>query len=49
LSLKNAEADKVMRFIHDLEQKYALNSNEMILKKSKTIGMVDVRLILERK
>ncbi len=49
LSLKKAEADKVMRFIHDLEQKYALTSNEMILKKSKTIGMVDVRLILERK
>ena len=49
LSLKKAEADKVMRFIHDLEQKYGLNTNEMILKKSKTIGMVDVRLILEKK
>ncbi|MCK5810929.1 MAG: type II secretion system protein M [Cocleimonas sp.] len=49
LSLKKAEADKVMRFIYDLEQKYGLNSNEMILKKSKTIGLVDVRLILEKK
>ncbi|MCK5919191.1 MAG: type II secretion system protein M [Cocleimonas sp.] len=49
LSLKKAEADKVMRFIYDLEQKYSLNTNEMILKKSKTIGMVDVRLILEKK
>jgi hypothetical protein len=38
-----------MRFIYDLEQKYGLTSNEMILKKSKTIGMVDVRLILEKK
>ena len=49
LSLKKAEADKVMRFISELEQKYNLVSNEMIISKNKTIGMVDVRLTLEKK
>ena len=49
LSLKNAEADKVIRFIYELEQTYGLDSNELILKKSKTVGLVNVRLILEKK
>jgi type II secretory pathway component PulM len=49
LSLKEADADKVMRFIFELEQKYGLSSSEMLLKKNKTVGTVDVRLILERK
>jgi len=49
LSLKEAEADKVMRFIFELEQKYGLSSSEMLIKKNKTVGTVDVRLILERK
>jgi type II secretory pathway component PulM len=49
LSLKQAKADDVMPFIYELEQKYSLISIEMILKKSKTLGMTDVRLILEKK
>ncbi|MCK5813877.1 MAG: type II secretion system protein M [Cocleimonas sp.] len=49
LSLKKADADKVMYFIAELEQKYDLASNEMIISKNKTIGTVDVRLTLEKK
>ena len=49
LSLKEADADKVMRFIFELEQKYGLSSSEMLIKKNKTVGTVDVRLILEKK
>ncbi len=49
LSLKKADADKVMRFIAELEQKYDLISNEMIISKNKTIGTVNVRLTLEKK
>jgi type II secretory pathway component PulM len=49
LSLKKADAYKVMPFIYELEQKYGLSSSEMILKKNKTLGMTDVRLILEKK
>ena len=49
LSLKKADADKVMYFIAELEQKYDLISDEMIISKNQTIGMVDVRLTLEKK
>ncbi len=49
LSLKKAEADNVMRFIFELEQKYDLVSSEMIISQNKTIGTVDVRLTLEKK
>ena len=49
LSLKKAEADKVMYFISELEQKYDLVSREMIISKNKTVGTVNVRLTLEKK
>jgi type II secretory pathway component PulM len=49
VSLKKADADKVMYFIAELEQKYNLASNEMIISKNKTVGTVDVRLTLEKK
>lgn len=49
LSLKKADADKVMRFIAELEQKYNLISDEMIISKNKTIGTVNVRLTLVKK
>ncbi len=49
LSLKKADADKVMHFIAQLEQKYDLVSDEMIISKNKTIGTVDVRLTLVKK
>jgi len=48
LSLKNAEADKVMRFIAELESKYGLNSTDMTITKSKTLGMINIRLTLEK-
>ena len=48
VSLKNAEADKVMRFIAELETKYSLNSTAMVITKSKKIGMVNIRLTLEK-
>ena len=48
VSLKNAEADKVMRFIAELERKYGLTSTAMVITKSKIIGMVNIRLTLEK-
>ena len=48
LSLKNAEADKVMRFIADLESKYGLSSIAMVIAKSNKVGMINVRLTLEK-
>lgn len=49
LSLKEAEADKVMRFIGDLEKKYGLVNTQMVLAKAKVIGTVNVRLTVEKK
>ena len=48
LSLKNADADKVMRLIAELETKYGLSSTSMAIIKSKTVGVVNVRLTLEK-
>jgi len=48
VSLKNADADKVMRFIAELETRYGLSSTTMAITKSKTTGMVNIRLTLEK-
>lgn len=48
LSLKEAEADKVMRFIAELESKYGLASSAFVISKGKTLGTANVRLSLEK-
>ena len=48
LSLKEAEADKVMRFIAELETKYGLASSNMVISKGKGVGTANVRLSLEK-
>jgi len=49
LSLKNANADRIMRFLFELEDKHALSiSNLIINNKKKEKGYVDVRLTIKR-
>lgn len=48
LSLKNASADRVMRFLHELESKYSLSiSNLIINNDKKEKGYADVRLTIK--
>ena len=49
LSLKNANADRVMRFLYELEDKHALSiSNLIINNNKKAAGFADIRLTIER-
>ena len=49
LSLKNANADRVMRFLYELENKHSLIiSNLVINNNKKEVGFADVRLTVTR-
>ncbi len=49
LSLKNANADRVMRFLYELENKYALSIDKLIINNNKKkAGFADVRLTIKR-
>ncbi len=48
LSLKNANSDRFMRFLYDLENKYALAIENMAIKADKETGLVDVRLTVKQ-
>ena len=49
LSLKNANADRVMRFLYELEDKYALSIDNLVINNNKKeAGYVDVRLSIKR-
>ena len=49
LSLKNANADRVMRFLYELENKYALSIDKLIINNNKKeVGFADVRLTIKR-
>lgn len=49
LSLKNANADRVMRFLYELEDKHTLSiSNFVINNNKKEAGFADVRLTITR-
>jgi type II secretory pathway component PulM len=48
LSLKNANSDRFMRFLYDLENKYALAIENMAIKVDKETGLVDVRLTVKQ-
>lgn len=47
--LKNTNADRVMRFLYELEEKYALSISDMVISKAKKkIGFADVRLTIKK-
>lgn len=49
LVLKNTNADRFMRFLHEIEDKYALTiSNLIISNTKKDLGFADVRLTIKR-
>ncbi len=48
ISLKNANADRFMRFLYDLEKKYALSIENMGITADKETGLVDVRLTVKQ-
>lgn len=49
LSLKNANADRVMRFLYELEDKYPLTIDSLIINNNKKeAGFADVRLTIKR-
>jgi type II secretory pathway component PulM len=49
LILKDANADRVMRFLYELENKYALSISNMIINNAnKEPGLADVRLTIKR-
>jgi len=49
LTLKNANADRVMRFLYELENKYALSIAGMsVSTKKKEPGLADFRLTIQR-
>lgn len=49
LSLKNANADRVMRFLYELEDRHTLSiSNFVINNNKKEAGFADVRLTITR-
>lgn len=49
LSLKNADADRVMRFLFELEDKYALSIDNLVMNNNKKeAGFADVRLTIMR-
>ena len=48
LTLKNASADRVVRFLHEIENKYNLSINNLIISnEKKEKGYVDVRLTVK--
>ena len=49
LSLKNANADRVMRFLNEVEQKHGLSiSNMSVESAKKEVGLADFRLTIKR-
>jgi len=48
ISLKDANADRFMRFLYDLEKKYALGIEDMGITADKETGLVDVRLTVKQ-
>lgn len=47
--LKNVNADRLMRFLHELEDKYALSISDMTLNNAKKeSGFADVRLTIKK-
>ncbi|MEE9309531.1 MAG: type II secretion system protein GspM [Cocleimonas sp.] len=49
LSLKNVNADRVMRFLHELENKYGLVINNLVItNEKKEAGFADIRLTIKR-
>lgn len=48
LSLKDANSDRFMRFLYDLENKYALSIENMGITADKKNGLVDVRLTVKQ-
>lgn len=50
LALKNANADRFMRFLHELETKHSLSINNLVINNNKKeAGFADVRLTILRK
>jgi len=49
LSLKNVNADRVMRFLYELEDKYGLSIDNLIItNEKKDAGFADIRLTIKR-
>ena len=49
LTLKDANADRVMRFLYELENQHALSIGSMsVSTKKKELGQADFRLIIQR-
>ena len=49
LTLRNANADRVMRFLHELESKHSLSiSNMSIDSDNKTVGLANFKLTIKR-
>ena len=49
LSLKNVNADRAMRFLYELEDKYALSITNLVINNDKKdLGFADVRLTIKR-
>jgi len=49
LSLKEAKADRVMRFLHDLEIKYNLSISKLVIDSAKNeAGFANVRLTIQK-
>lgn len=48
LSLKDANADRIMRFLHELENKYALGIDNLSIVADKETGLADVRLTVKQ-
>ena len=47
--LKNTNADRVMRFLYELEEKYALSISDMAISNTKEkLGFADVRLTIKK-
>ncbi len=49
LSLKEVNADRFMRFLHELEDKYALTITNLVINNNKNeVGFADIRLTIKR-
>ena len=47
--LKNASADRLMRFLYELEEKYSLSISDMVISNAKKApGFADVRLTIKK-
>lgn len=48
LTLKDANADRFMRCLHELENKYALSIENLSMTADKELGLADIRLTVKR-